>query len=115
MTGKGISRAVQDLIIYVLSFLSLIAVLYIMYAGAQLLFNPADEESATKTKKIILGVVSGIVIIWFAWWIVSTIFYVLNTKVATVSIPIAVAETQISNVDFTTYSNQIRALETQIA
>jgi len=25
-----------------------------MYAGAQLLLNPADEESAAKTKKIII-------------------------------------------------------------
>ncbi len=85
-----------------------------MYAGAQLLINPADEESTAKTKKIIVGVISGIVIIWFAWWIVSTIFYVVNNGLKTSFIPQAVAETQIRNVDFTTYSNKIEALKTKL-
>lgn len=115
VTGKGIAQAVQDLIVYLLGFLTLIAVIYIMYAGAQLLLNPANEESAAKTKKIIIWVVSGIVIIWFAWWIVSTVFYLLNNKKVTASLPIAVAETQVKMVDFTTYSNKIRALETRIS
>jgi hypothetical protein len=86
-----------------------------MYAGAQLLLNPSDEESAAKTKKIIIGVVSGILIIWFAWWIVSFVFSVLNDKKITGFIPVAIAETQIRSIDFTTYSNKILALETQIA
>jgi len=99
---------------YLLGFLSLIAVIYVMYAGAQLLLNPADEESAAKTKKIIVGVISGIAIIWFAYWIVSTIFFVINNGTKTAFIPVAVAETQIRNVDFTTYSNQIEALKTKL-
>jgi len=115
VTGKGISEAVQDFIVYILGFLSLIAVIYIMYAGAQLLLNPADEESTTKTKKIIIGVVSGIVIIWFAWWIVSTIFFVIERGSKTTFIPKAVAETPIRNVDFTTYRNGIAALESKIS
>ena len=114
ITDKGIAEAVQDLIVYVLSFISLIAVIYIMYAGAQLLLNPANEEAATKTKKIITGVIWGILIIWFAWWIVSTIFYLLDDKKVAASFPTAIAETQIKNVDFDFYSNKIRALKTKI-
>lgn len=53
VTGKGISEAVQDFVVYLLSFLSLVAVIYIMYAGAQLLLKPSDEESAAKTKKLL--------------------------------------------------------------
>jgi len=85
-----------------------------MYAGAQLLLKPADEESAAKTKKIIIGVISGIVIIWFAFWIVSTLFFVINKGTATVYFPRAIAETQIRNVDFTTYSNRLQALKTKL-
>ncbi len=44
--------------IYLLSFISLVAVIYVMYAGAQLMLNPADEESAGKAKKIIVAVIS---------------------------------------------------------
>jgi hypothetical protein len=114
ITGKGISEAVQDFVIYLLSFLSIVAVIYIMYAGAQLLLRPGDEESAAKTKKIIASVVVGIVIIWFAWWIVSTIFYVLDSGTKKSFLPRAIAETQIRNVDFTTYSNRIQALRTKL-
>ena len=115
VTGKGIARAAQDVIKYFLSFLTLIAVIYIMYAGAQMLLNPASEESGEKTKKIIISVILGISIIWFAWWIVSTIFYILNNdQVASRFVPKAVAETQIRNVDFNTYRNKILALKTRI-
>ena len=115
ITGKGISQAVQDIIKYFLTFLSVIAVIYVMWAGAQMLLFPSSEESSEKTKKIIVSVMVGIAIIWFAWWIVSTLFYVLNSnKVVDTMIPKAYAETQIRNIDFTTYSNKILALNSQI-
>ncbi len=116
ITGKSLSRAVQDIIIYFLTFLSLIAVIYVMWAGAQMLLFPASEESSEKTKKIIVSVIVGIAIIWFAWWIVSTLFFVLNNRQVLTNnwIPRAVAETQVRNVDFTTYSHKIRALKSKI-
>jgi len=82
-----------------------------MWAGAQMLLFPSSEESSEKTKKIIVSVILGIVIIWFAYWIVSTLFYLLNSdKVAMEVIPRAYAETQIRDIDFTTYSNKIQAI-----
>jgi Type IV secretion system pilin len=116
ITSKSLSRAIQDVIIYFLTFISLIAVIYVMWAGAQMLLFPANEESSEKTKKIIISVIIGIALIWFSWWIVNTLFYLLNSKqaVGNTWIPRAVAETQIRNVDFTTYSNSIRALKTRI-
>jgi PKD repeat protein len=97
--------------------MSVIAVIYIIWAGAQMLLNPSSEESSEKTKKIIISVIAGIVIIWFAWWIVSTIFYILNNRYVAMEgwIPRAVAETQVRAVDFTTYSNQIRAQKSRIS
>ncbi len=54
-------------------------------------------------------------IIWFAYWIVSTIFFVINkASDPKVFIPRAVAETQMRNVDFTTYSNRIEALKIKL-
>ncbi len=96
--------------------MSLIAVIYVMWAGAQMLLFPSSEESSEKTKKIIVSVIVGIVIIWFAWWIVSTLFFVLNNRQVLSNnwIPKAVAETQVRNVDFTTYSHKIRALKSKI-
>lgn len=87
-----------------------------MWAGAQMLLFPGSEESSEKTKKIIVSVIVGIALIWFAWWIVSTLFYLINNNRVTADrwIPRAIAETQIRNVDFTTYSNKIRALKTRI-
>ncbi len=116
ITSKSLSEAIQDIVIYFLTFLSLLAVIYIMWAGAQMLLFPSSEESSEKTKKIIVSVIVGVAIIWFAWWIVNTLFYLLNNKQVTADtwIPRAVAETQIRNVDFTTYSNKIRALKTRI-
>lgn len=95
--------------------MSLIAVIYTIWAGAQMLLFPTDEESANKTKKIITSVFIGIVIIWFAYWIVSTIFFVVNNnKVASIFVPKASAESQIRAIDFTTYSNKILALKSRI-
>lgn len=87
-----------------------------MWAGAQMLLFPSNEESSEKTKKIIVSVLIGIVIIWFAWWIVSTLFFLLNNRQVLTSnwMPRAVAETQVRNVDFTTYSHKIRALKSKI-
>jgi len=44
ITTKTLSQAVQDVIIYFLTFMSVIAVIYIMWAGAQMLLNPSSEE-----------------------------------------------------------------------
>jgi hypothetical protein len=115
ITNKGITKSIQDIIKYFLSFMSLIAVIYTIWAGAQMLLFPTDEESANKTKKIITSVFIGIVIIWFAYWIVSTIFFVVNNnKVASIFVPKASAESQIRAIDFTTYSNKILALKSRI-
>lgn len=115
ITGTGIASAIQRIIKYFLSFISIIAVIYIMWAGAQMLLFPSNEESGEKTKKIITSVFLGIVIIWFAYWIVSTIFYLVNNKkIVTNMIPPVYAETQVRNIDFTTYSNKILALKSRI-
>jgi type IV secretory pathway VirB2 component (pilin) len=52
---------------------TLIAVLYIIYAGFQIMTGAGDEEKNKKAKNIILYVVIGIVIMWLAYSIVDFI------------------------------------------
>lgn len=53
-----------------MSFISIIAVIYIIYAGFQLMIGAGDEEKMKKTRQIILYVVLGILIMWLAYPIV---------------------------------------------
>lgn len=85
ISDRPLSVAIQDMVVYFLSFLSLIAVIYVMWAGAQMLLFPANEGTNEKTKKIIVSVILGITIIWFAWWIVSSTFFVLSGSVTSIN------------------------------
>lgn len=54
-----------------MSFISIIGVLYIIYAGFQVMIGAGDEEKMKKAKNIILYVVIGIIIMWLAYSIVK--------------------------------------------
>ena len=54
-----------------MTFISIIAVIYIIYAGFQLMIGAGDEEKMKKTRQIILYVVLGILIMWLAYPIVK--------------------------------------------
>lgn len=78
VTDKSFSQYIQDIVKFLLSFLSVIAVIYIIYAGFTLMIGWGDEEKATNTKKIITYVIIGLVIIWLAGPITTFIFRVLG-------------------------------------
>lgn len=65
--NKKLSEYVQDIVIYVIWFVTLISVLYIIYAWFVLLIWVGDEEKAKKTKWIISYVIIWIVLIWLAY------------------------------------------------
>jgi type IV secretory pathway VirB2 component (pilin) len=75
---KPISELAQDIVNFFLSFLSIVAVIYIMYAGFQLMTGAGDEEKMKKTKKIIYYVIFGIIIIWLSNSIVRWILNLVN-------------------------------------
>lgn len=54
-----------------MGFISIIAVIYIIYAGFQLMIGAGDEEKMKKTRQIILYVILGIMIMWLAYPIVK--------------------------------------------
>ena len=71
ITDKPISEFAQDIVTYLLTFVSLVGVIYIIYAGAQLMLSAGDEEKLKKTRQIILYVVLGIIIIWLSFPIIN--------------------------------------------
>ncbi len=54
-----------------LGFITLIAVLFVIYAGFQLMTAGGDEEKMKKAKTIIIQVVVGIIIMWLAYSLVN--------------------------------------------
>lgn len=71
ISHKTLTEYAQDFVVYFLSFVTLISVIYIMYAGFRVLTGAGDEEQLKKAKSTILYVCIGIIIIWLAYTIVS--------------------------------------------
>jgi type IV secretory pathway VirB2 component (pilin) len=72
-TNKSIKDFAQDIVKYFLGFVTLVAVIYIIYAGFQLMTGGGDEEKVKKARQIIIYVIAGIVLMWVAYWIVKII------------------------------------------
>lgn len=70
----------MTLIKSLLQFITIIAVLFVIYAGFQLMTAGGDEEKMKKAKTIIIQVVVGIIVVWVAYSIVSWVISALTTK-----------------------------------
>ncbi len=66
-TEGTFSEFIQNIVVYLLGFVTLAAVIYIMYAGFRILTSNGEDETIKKSKKTIIYVIIGIVVIWFAW------------------------------------------------
>lgn len=77
-TERTLSQYIQDVVQYLLMFLSIIAVLYIIYAGFMILTGNGDEEKLKKSRTTIVYVALWLVIIWLAWPITLFILNILN-------------------------------------
>jgi hypothetical protein len=62
---------IQDVIKYLLWFITLIAVIYIIYAWFRILTSSGEDETIKNSKKTIIYVVVWILVIWFAWTIAN--------------------------------------------
>jgi len=76
-TERTFSEYIQDVLVYVLTFISIIAVIYIIYAGFMILIGNGDEEKVKKSKSTIIYVAVGITLIWLAWPITKLILNIL--------------------------------------
>ncbi len=72
-TDETASQYAIRVVKYFLGFVTIIAVIYIIWAGFQLMIGAGDEEKAKKAKNIIVYVIVGIVIMWLAYSIVTVI------------------------------------------
>ena len=75
--------AVQKVIVYILSLLAIIAVIFALWGGFLILTAAGNEERSGKGRKVIINAIVGIVIIFLAWTIVKLVFDVLAGNVTT--------------------------------
>lgn len=83
VTDRSASVYIQDVINYLLWFITLIAILYVIYAGFRILTAAWDDETVGKQKKTILYVAIGIIVIWLAWSIVKWVVWVVTAPPST--------------------------------
>lgn len=77
---RTLSEYIQDVIKYLLTFTSIVAVIYIIYAWFKVLTSAWDDDSVKKSKTTIVSVLIWIVIIWLAYSIVSWLIWVVTTS-----------------------------------
>lgn len=80
-TERPFSEYIQAITIYLLSFITLIAILYVIYAGFRILTWNGDEEKLKASKNTIVYVVLGIALIWLAVPLVKWIIGVVGVGV----------------------------------
>ncbi len=81
--SKTLSEYIQDVVKYLLWFVTLVWVLYIIYAWFKILVWNWNEDSLKKSKWTILYVVIWIVVMWLAYPIVSWLINILNESSTT--------------------------------
>jgi len=67
---RTFSSYVQDVVAYLLVFLGIVGVLYIIYAGFNILTAAGDEDKVKKSKSTVLHVIAGLILIFLAYSIV---------------------------------------------
>ena len=76
-SGATGADAIMNLIARFLGFVTIIAVIYVLWAGFQILTAGGDEEKVKKGRTTIIQVIIGIVVMWLAYsvvsWVVSSL------------------------------------------
>ena len=76
-TDQSGELAVMGLIKSVLGFVTIIAVVYCLWAGFQIMTAGGDEEKVKSGRKTIIQVIIGIIIMWLSYAIVTWIVQAL--------------------------------------
>ena len=77
-TEVALSQYIQNIVVYLIWFLSIIAVIYIIYAGFNILTGTGDEEKIKKSKSTITYVIAWLIVIYLSYSIVAFIFDVFD-------------------------------------
>ncbi len=73
VTDRKFSEYIQDVVRYLLTFVSLVWVIYIIYAWFRILTSAWDEETLKKQKNTVIYVIIWIILMWIAYPIVKFI------------------------------------------
>lgn len=71
--GWNIATTINSLVNYLLGFLALIAVIFAIYWGFQILTAGWDDGKVKKWKTTLINAVLGLFVIWISWALVSWI------------------------------------------
>ena len=82
-SGASLGAVINSLLTWLLGFLALIAVIFAIYGGFQILTAGGDEEKVKKGKTTLINALIGLFVIWISWAAVSWIFDSLNDGVIT--------------------------------
>lgn len=74
-------QAIKNLILLFLSFVTLVAVIIVIWSGFKVLVGWEDEKALEKAKKTIINIVVGIIIMWIAYAAVTWVINALRTGV----------------------------------
>lgn len=77
-TDRTASDYIQDIVIYLLGFVTILWVIYIIYAGFMIVIWNGDDEKLKNSKQIIIYVVVWITVMWLAYPIMSFVIGILN-------------------------------------
>lgn len=77
---RRFSEYIQDIVIYILTFVSIIGVIYIIFAWISLMVGGWADDKPKKTKNMITYVFIGIFLMWLAYPIMRFVINVLNTS-----------------------------------
>jgi len=78
--SQTLSEYIQSVVIYLLTFITIIAVIYIIYAWFRIMIWWWSDDALKNSRKTILNVAIWIVIIWLSYSIVAFIIDILNTS-----------------------------------
>lgn len=74
-------NTIKSIINFTLGFIGLVALLYLIYHGLMMLFNPWDDAKIEDGWKAIRYAGIAIIWVWVAWFIVSIVFQVLGVVI----------------------------------
>ncbi|MCS6983012.1 MAG: pilin [Candidatus Absconditabacterales bacterium] len=76
--GDGVIQVVKNFINYVLGFLGLVALIFLLWGGFQIVTAGDDGDAYQKGLGTLKNAAIGIAFIGIAWFLVTFIFYVFN-------------------------------------
>lgn len=77
LENRPLSEAIQFYVNFLMTFLYLIAVMYALWGGFQILTAGWDDEKVKKWKTILIQWAMWLLVIWLAWTIVKWVLSVL--------------------------------------